>query len=304
MKLIDEIIDILSSENGKLSEALVKTKVLLHQIGHKELVSWVNNELNGYPDKNTVPEYRVFPAQVLVNATNMAYQVTSQPIPLGHLEKEQREMLETARMDQSLAVLEQFAENENNLLRADLPVESYGILGKGLQKSYHIQRAWTEIGTSCVIQILTQVRSRLLDFLLELRDQFPSELDDEEVKQRIDAIDTGSLFNNAIFGSNTTILLGNSNVQSVSNVNAIGNFEILTSTLKSNGVSDEDIAALKVAIEDDSDEIDLDAREFGPEVKRWLQDMLSKAVEASWNIELGVASSLLAMALNNFYGWF
>ena len=53
MKLVDEIIDILSSDKGKLSDALIKTKVLLHQIGHKELVSWVNNELNGYSNKNS-----------------------------------------------------------------------------------------------------------------------------------------------------------------------------------------------------------------------------------------------------------
>ena len=63
MKLIDEIIEILSSETGKLSKALIKTKVLLHEIGHKELVPWVNAELNGYPDKDAVPEYRALPAQ-------------------------------------------------------------------------------------------------------------------------------------------------------------------------------------------------------------------------------------------------
>ena len=47
MKLVDEIIEILSSDNGILSNALIKTKVLLHKMGHKELVMWVNKELNG-----------------------------------------------------------------------------------------------------------------------------------------------------------------------------------------------------------------------------------------------------------------
>lgn len=56
MKLINEIIDTLSSDTGKLSDALIKTKVLLHKIGHKELVPWVNNELNGYPDRDSVPD--------------------------------------------------------------------------------------------------------------------------------------------------------------------------------------------------------------------------------------------------------
>ena len=68
MKLIDEIIEILSPDNGKLSDDLIKTKVLLHKIGHKELVPRVNNELNGYPDRDMVPEYRILQAEVLVIA--------------------------------------------------------------------------------------------------------------------------------------------------------------------------------------------------------------------------------------------
>jgi hypothetical protein len=54
IKLIDEIIEILSSDSGKLSHALIKTKVLLHKICHKELVPWVDNELKGYPDRDSI----------------------------------------------------------------------------------------------------------------------------------------------------------------------------------------------------------------------------------------------------------
>lgn len=303
MKLIGEIIEILSSDTGKLSDALIKTKVLLHKIGHKELVPWVNNELTGYPNRDSVPEYRVLPAEVLVNASNGAYQVTSHHIPMGHLNKEHRMALETARMDQSLAVLENFTEKDSVNLRAHIPMESYGLLGKGLSNNYRIESAWSEISHSSVLQILIQVRSRLLDFVLELNDQFPSELDDEQVKERIGSVDTKNLFNNAMFGNNTTILVGSSNTQSVSNVNLKGDFNALEKTLEKNGVSNLDITALKNAIDQDLSVINQDSREYGPAVKSWLKTMLSKAVETSWNIELNVASSLLATALNNFYGW-
>jgi hypothetical protein len=39
--LLDEIIELLSSEQHSLTEALLKTKVLLHQIGKKDLAGWV-----------------------------------------------------------------------------------------------------------------------------------------------------------------------------------------------------------------------------------------------------------------------
>lgn len=304
MKLINEIIDTLSSDTGKLSDALIKTKVLLHKIGHKELVPWVNNELNGYPDRDSVPEYRILPAQVLVNASNGAYRATSQHIPMGHLEEKHREAIETARMDQSLAVLEKFIEKDTGHLQAHIPMESYGLLGKGLGNGYQIERAWSEISHTSVLQMLTQVRSRLLDFVLELNDQFPSELNEDQVKERISSVDTENLFNNAIFGDNTTILVGSSNTQNVSNVSIKGDFSALAETLEKNGISESDISLLKDAIDEDSSIVNNESKEFGPAVKSWLQMMLSKAVEASWNIELGVASSLLATALNSFYGWF
>lgn len=303
MKLIDEIVEILSSDEGKLTDALFKTKVLLHKIGHKELVEWMNHELNGYPDKNTIPPYRILSAQVLVNASNGAWQIDSHPIPLAHLEKDYRNVLETAKMDQSLAVLEKFTEKNSGHLRSPIPIEANGLLGKGLGNGYHISSAWCEIQLSGVVQILTQVRSRLLDFVLELNEKFDGEPDEEKVKELGSSIDAENLFNNAIFGDNTTIVVGNRNEQNVSNTALRGDFNALQHSLKSNGVSDEDIQLLKEAIDKDSSAIDENNKEYGPAVKSWLQTMLSKAVETSWQIELGVAGSLLATALQQFYGW-
>ena len=106
MKLVDEIIEILSSDNGILSNALIKTKVLLHKMGHKELVMWVNKELNGYSQDDELPDYRIIPAQVRVSATNGAYTVNSHPIPMNHLDREFKHSLEEAKIDYSLATIE------------------------------------------------------------------------------------------------------------------------------------------------------------------------------------------------------
>lgn len=303
MKLIDEIVEILSSDDGKLTDALLKTKVLLHKIGHKALTEWVNHELNGYPDRDNVPSYRLLSAQVRVNASNGAWQLTSHPIPLAHLGKESRNALEIVKMDQSLSVLEKFTEEESGHLQSPIPMEFNGRLGEGLGNGYHISSAWCEVQLSGLVQILAQVRSRLLDFILELSEEFDGELNEDEVKIRGSALDAENLFNNTIFGDNTTILVGSSNKQSVNNTNLKGDFNALRSTLQSNGVSDDDIQLLEDAIQEDKSIVDNNKKEFGPAVKSWLQSMLSKAVDASWQIELGIASSLLSSALQNFYGW-
>jgi hypothetical protein len=81
MKLIDEIIEILSSEKPNLINALIKTKLLLHKLDKKELIEWVNNEINGYAENMEVPPYRVVNAQVLANIVNIAYHINGHPIP-------------------------------------------------------------------------------------------------------------------------------------------------------------------------------------------------------------------------------
>ena len=303
MNLLNEIIDALSSQNGSLTDALLKTKVLLHKIGHQELVEWVNNELNGYPDGGNIPEYRILPAQVLVNASNMAYQVISHPIPLGHLSREQRESLETARMNQSLAVLEKLVEKADGHLQASIPMEANGLLGRGLANGYKIQRAWCEISQASVAQIFVQVRSRLLDFVLGLQDKLGADVSEQEIRQRADSFDASNLFNNAIFGNNTTIMVGTHNKQHVTNIAVKGDFHVLAEELRQHGVGEPDITALEQAINADAGAAEIVEKKFGPSVRGWLQGMLSKAVDSSWQIELGVASSLLATALQNYYGW-
>lgn len=303
MKLIDDIIDLLSSQNASLTDALLKTKILLHKIGHKELVEWVNNELNGYSHNIDLPEYRVLPANVLANIANLSYEALSHPIPLGHLNKEEREFFLNAHFFQSLAVLEKLVEDQDSSLHIPIAMELNGLLGKSLANDYKIQRAWRAIGTADISQIFVQVRSRLLDFILELKDRLGDDITEKEIKQRTESIDTQSLFNNAIFGDNTTILVGNHNTQETNNITVRGNFNSIAEYLKQHKVDESSIADLQKAINNDQNSTEVKERKIGSSVKEWMKQMLSKAVEATWEIELNVAGNLLTSAIQRYYGW-
>jgi len=138
---------------------------------------------------------------------------------------------------------------------------------------------------------------------LELQDQIPGDLNDEQTKQQANKIDAAGLFSNAIFGDNTTILVGSHNVQTVMNTIVKGDFETLANALRSKDVPEEDISALKTAIDADASVIDDEKKQFGPKVKEWLQTMFGKAVDTSWQIEIGLVSHFLAKALEHYYGW-
>lgn len=139
---------------------------------------------------------------------------------------------------------------------------------------------------------------------MELDEKFSGDLNDEQIKNQSNSFDATKLFNNAIFGDNTTILMGSSNVQNVTNKILKNDFDTLSELLSKQGISDEDIKSLKKAIENDKKAVNNEQKEYGPKVKKWIQLMFSKAVDGIWQIKLNVAGNLLSTALNNYYGWF
>ncbi|WP_423828452.1 hypothetical protein, partial [Staphylococcus aureus] len=89
-------------------------------------------------------------------------------------------------------------------MHSHIPMEMNGLLSKNLANGYIVQRAWCEIPMASASNILMQVRSRLLDFILELSGEFSSANTDEEIKDKASNFDASNLFNHTIFGDNTT----------------------------------------------------------------------------------------------------
>src|SRR5262249_33164365 len=156
---------------------------------------------------------------------------------------------------------------------------------------YSVQRAWRAIGVGQVDQIFTQIRSRLLDFLLELSEKVDPGMTDDDVKRVGRSPETSSMFDRAIFGDNTTILIEDHNRQNVTNQIIKGDFDSLKSSLTEKNVSTEDIDDLKSALHADEKAIEVKSKNFGPSVRTWLKKMLSKAIDTSWQIEIGIASN-------------
>jgi len=303
MRLVDEIINLLGSKDGSLTDAFLKTKILIHKIGLDNInnADWIDSELNGYSEGVELPSYRVLQNQVLVNATNAAYQFKSHPIPLSHLTKEQIESLTKSKMRHSVMELEKFVEKQSGSLIAYIPPESYFLLQKGLDKGVYISQAWCEIGKSDIVKILSLLRNKLLDFVLQLNKVFQYELSEEEFEE--EKSKTQAILNNSSFGDNATIVInqGSSNSVDVS-VNQ-SKFEELEDTLSKNGVSADDIHALKKAISDDAGHADLNSKKVGPSVREWMVSMFSKAISTVWEIEIGIVSGLLTTVIQKYYGW-
>jgi len=304
MELISQIIDILSDEKPNLENALIKTKVLLHRLGEKESVEWINRELNGYSDEDEVPEYRVINSQVKVTATDgYTRRWNDMPAVMSHLTDKEIQYFTRNELRQSISGIEHLAHGEGCSLSRSIAPEFWPKLSKGLSAGIHVEYAHCEIVKSQILQITTIIRSRLLDFVLELEEKLPKDASPEEIKSISEEIGTKNLLNNTMFGDNTTIILGDNNIQAVNNIVKNNDIDSLVKFLTQSGVSKEDTADLVKAIEDDGDKIDYEDKKPGSNVTNWIKKMLSKAVDSTWKIQIGAAGSLLATAIAKYYGF-
>ena len=141
MKLLDEIIDLLSDESGSLNAALLKTKVLMHRIGHAELAEWVNDELNGYGKDKVIPDYRITRGRVVGNVQNIRMIYNAMDLPTGHLPERLRTHLERHEMSQSMTVLEELSKGQGTL---QMPLEPAitAAISEALTQGHWVQKGW------------------------------------------------------------------------------------------------------------------------------------------------------------------
>ncbi len=299
MMLLDEIITLLGDEKSSLSAALLKTKILLHQIGKKELAEWVNNELNGYPKEETLPAYRILSSEIRGNAASVAWQFTDHPIPTSHMGDFFKEHFLTAEMRQSLAVLEDLSSKSGSLKRT-VPMEYNGKISEALSEGVYVSSAWCITPTHEVKGILTQVRSRLLDFVLELKSSMGDVMSDEDVKKKSTNVDAANLFNNAVFGHNATIMVGSHNLQSVQNKVEVGDLEALIKTLTDAGIPADEIESLKAAVTED---VATEGKaSFDGKTGSWLTRVMGKIAKGSIHLTKDVAAHVIAAAISGYIG--
>jgi hypothetical protein len=291
--LLDEIIDILSDSRASLTDALLKTKVLLHKIGQKELVTWVTNELQGYPDKN-VPEYRIVSADVRGIVGNSGWQPAERPMPIQHLSKEVQDNLTKSKCGLSIHGMEQAVEKfrkKGGGLQMDMPPEANAMFLKPWSQGTQIFRVWSVINMIQVEATLTEVRSRLLDFLLELRDAVGEDTGEKDMVSMAETLDTGRMFEKAIFsGNNNTLVIGSGNVTSVTVTNTKDDIDGLVNAIQALGVTAPELEELKTAVLADEDKLTTPSVSQG-ETRNWFAKTLEKAGKGVYKATVDVVAA-------------
>lgn len=181
MKIIQEITEDLIQTNISLEGPLFKGKLLARKINNEVLLGWINNELDGYPilmyerDKN-VPAYRKHGASLVGSYYIYNIPFDNIPLPTSGLSAELFEFMNNVTLYESVSALEKMRiEGNTSPLSITVPPELCAAIEKPIRDTnpgFRLVKAKKVVSSALINQILTSIRSKFLDFILELDQQF------------------------------------------------------------------------------------------------------------------------------------
>lgn len=229
-KVIQSIIDDFSV-NKDISDIFLQVQVLVHLLKDDQLTQWFESEQHGYKE-GILPEYRVIKVSIIGSVEQDRDSLgkilrRNMILSPSHIEDEQFiEMLTTYNVREPLNKIQKMIQ-QNGSIRFILPYSCIDFLQQGLSANYHIIQVWQEIERASLNNILVQVKSKLLQFLLELNDSLDLNVNINSLgdKKQIEKVMNNTIYaatvtfgdNSAINVNNSTVVGGKDNIVTISN---------------------------------------------------------------------------------------
>ena len=242
MSLLDEIRSDLVNESASLSNTLRKAKILASALGLPEFRDWIDFELGGYPDRDSVPSYRRFrPTNLGTFAGPFQSGVKNVVLPTFDLPDTVKEFAENLIFFHGVGALEAQASSSHQW---KWPQEMVMLAQNSIQMTGDmvLVDAHQPIPSHVISGVLDQVKNRLLDFVLGLQESnvTAEDLDNRTVEPEV----ARNLFHINIYGDRNIVASGERVNQKVKIVQE-GDIDSLLESLREFNVEDDDLSKLK-----------------------------------------------------------
>jgi len=176
--------DIVSGQ-VQIENILWRLKVILSDLGNDLIMNWVNGELQGYKKEETVPKYRILKGHPIgTYLVNGVHQYTNALVPLEYLLPEDRiDNLKRLEARESIATIQNVLNGENRENYAKTVDTSFChfISNDELQ----IVGMRVAFASNQLDEIVSNVKSKLVDIVMELEKQF-DDLDNLDIKSQLE----------------------------------------------------------------------------------------------------------------------
>ena len=298
-KTIEGIIEDLVNDNKNISTIFLKLQVVVHILKNENLKNWVDYELHGYPDKRNLPEYRIIPGVVYGDMEQHrgfqgSYRISNFILPTSHIKDDDLlDILRTFRCKDSISKIEEIANNDEQEINVTLPDFCIPYLQRGLETNCYLNQISQHIQKFDLKNIVDQVKSSLLQFLLEINDELNLDIEFTamENKEKIEKAINNTIYAGVVAtGENATINANESNI-----VGGQNNSVTINETVK------KEIEHLVAQIAEISDTFSEEKEEVLNELARITTqlkkstpktDIISSSFQTIYNILTGVAGNL------------
>lgn len=174
---LSRIINDFVSEEVDLEVTMRKLHVLLVSLKNDDLIKWVRNELTGYKKIEDLPQYRILTGRIVgsytIQKNNQIITNKDTNLPTSHFKSDIIKNICTMRIKHSINELEEAIEQDGFCY--PFPPEYYKYFSTETYMEVHSARV--ECAKTQVINIISNIKTKVTDVLLTLEQQF-GKLDD------------------------------------------------------------------------------------------------------------------------------
>lgn len=303
MNLLNQIKHAATESQVPLSDLLRKALILAYSINADELKNWVQAELNGYDGADELPPYRQLRVHSKGNFVGgFGASLSNASIPLGCVPTEFRERLAQAPFRHPIAVIDDLLQSGQKTFQAPWPPDLVVSIARKVYVDMTCMNAWQEIPRPAVTAIADTVRTRLLQFVLELEREAPGSNNEDADISKVPIERVTQIFNTYVNAPVGNLAAGSQIAQDQGIGLAIpaGDLTALKGLLANTvGASPEDIRSLEAALEEDAPSTQ---KSIGKRTTAWLTSMLQKAASGALKVGAEAGTKLLTQAIAQYLG--
>lgn len=302
MSLLRDIQNACTDSSSDIASLLRKCKVLASRLKNEEFKAWVDNELNGYPDRTSVPLYRRFSTESHGNFSNGYWTRNDAIIPPRLLPEHIRDFASTCQLTQPISSYASVIGSEDrNSLAEHWPPDFVVAFGGKIYEDMTCFGAWKIIPYGTLVGVVDTVKTRILSFVLEIEDVDPDagEASPGEIPVSQDKVT--HIFNTTINGNVQNVATGGTQISqsAVSNVSK-GDFSSLEIFLRDAGVSEDALADLSDVLRADRESGTTNA--LGPSVQGWIARATKSIGSAGSKVATSAIGSVIGKAIALYLG--
>jgi hypothetical protein len=182
MALLDDIIEAGVDSKFSLSTLLRKCLLLAHELKSDRLKSWSNQELNGYSEISSLPDYRIMSTRAKGHfGGSFGASLNNYPIPSLVLDKRHRDFAEKVYLMDAISGYESAVHGQNGSLKFEWPADLCLYYQSKLIPRYGLISAYQSVSSASIVAMLDTIRNRTLNMALEIKGEIGDSADISQI---------------------------------------------------------------------------------------------------------------------------